>query len=493
MVDQSKIIQSANRMTQIIAENIETADTRKGGPLREIYIAAGSLVGSVLSEQNDALEQTNNLLAIEQNIDTVPDEAVDAVVSNWNVTRKSGSTSLGSIKISVNIQKQYFIPDDVAFSTASGLNYFAVTATTVPVEDVIEDVVSGTFYFFVSVRAEQAGKEYDIEAGTQLQTSILSGSLIIITAYNDFFNGSNSETSAELIARGKTLTSTRDLQSRTSINAFMQENFTSVKMVSVTGFQDIEMQRGMTSLGIKAGGPSDIYIKTDISVNSQEVSVTTDANGQFVVPSEFFPILRIQDFALQSDPINRIDVTNLIVGSSNQILEPRFARFTQYETITVDTGIPNANIVYTINLHPNIKVIDDFINADTRENLCSFMLVKSFIPVFVSTTIEFSVKSGADVADDDTIRQSLCDFINSINSGELYVSELIEVFHDFNIVNIELPLEITGIAYLPDGSTMQSSSANKLIFAPNIGLQFSENTYRFYCVKNDIDLIRNVV
>lgn len=491
-MDQELINESAERIKEIILENIETADVRKGSVLREIFVQAGASVRSALQEQIDNFEKTNSLKAIEENPADTSDAAVDAIVSNWSTTRKLGTIALGTIKLDVTTQKQYFIPTNVAFTTANGLNYFAVSATTIEAEDLFQDEVSGTFYFLVSVQAEAAGSEYEIEAGTQLQTNILSGSLILVSAYNDFFNGKDDETSTDLIARGKTAISTRDLVSRTSINAFFQENFSDIFMSSVTGFQDREMQRGVNTIGVKSAGPVDIYIKTDSSVNSKEIETTTDANGLFSVPIENSPILRVKDFALKSNPEERFEVEDLLVSSQNN-LAPKFARFSQFESIQVQTDQISKNIIYTINIHPNIKAVDDFINGDTRENLCTATIVKTFVPVFVSTTIKFSVKDATDVPTNDDIRIAICNFINSIDSGQLYVSQMIDIFHNFNIVNIELPLSVTGKMYKPDGTVETKTSSNKLSFDDQISLQISQNTYRFYCVKSDIALERSVI
>ena len=79
------------------------------------------------------------------------------------------------------------------------------------------------------------------------------------------------------------------------------------------------------------------------------------------------------------------------------------------------------------------------------------------------------------------------------DSGQLYVSQMIDIFHNFNIVNIELPLSVTGKMYKPDGTVETKTSSNKLSFDDQISLQISQNTYRFYCVKSDIALERSVI
>jgi hypothetical protein len=420
-------------------------------------------------------------------------ELVDGIMSNFFISRKDGSKAEGIIKVEVDEQRNYFVAEGSIFSTTSELNYLVTQDYSIASDELFSISGSDNYFFFLNVIAEEVGSNYIVASGTIMETTILAGNLVRAETFNDFTGGVNQETNEELVVRAPTSLGTRDFSSRQSISSLLQEQFPSIRQITVVGYNNREMQRNKNNIGMKIGGPVDIYVRTATDPLTKTIEKTADSNGKIVlsdVVSGEVPLLRVRNFAKKTDPLTTY--TSFSINIDSEQGEAIYYRFSIHEQIEVDVGedYKNEDLILTIDYIPNIDDIQEYAVDEEVENLRSDSLVKSYMPCFVSMEIHYQATGDA-VELEAQMTSELLNYINTYDQDILYVSKIIDRLHALNITNIILPLEITGTFYLPDGETLVVTSEDHIKIEDDYDLGVSKKTYRFFATPSDITLIKS--
>ena len=483
-MNQEKIEQARSLLLEIVNENFPDVDTRKGTVIYEylVSILATGLAG--INEEIDKFKSVNSLSAIATN-NTIDDSTVDAILSNWFISRKSGTKAKGLIKIEFNTSRDYFLPANTLFLTDKKIPFVSTVDNTILAENLSVESVS-TYSFIINIEAQEIGATSLVTDGTSFITSILPGNIVSITAVNDFFIGTDNESNIDLYNRAKSLITTRDLVSKKSITGFMLENFPEVKQIKVIGYNDREMQRDVNNIGLKTGGKVDILVRTP-EVNSGIIEGTTDGTGKLIIDTNISPILRIQNYALKTIPGSLLSDFTITVQSTKIGLLDKWSRFSKYEKITLNTTKLNQDIIVYYNYIPLIDDIQILIDSSEIKNMAADNLVKCYMPCFLGFTINYS----GTISDPNNVKKQISTYINNYDLDIFRVSKLIDnILNNTEIEYIELPLVLTGQYYLPNGNIFTVTSDNQISINENIDLGISNNTYRFYNLTSDIQLVQ---
>lgn len=491
MVDQSKLQESKDLIIKIINDTYPNLDTRRGTVINELIAGIAALGYAMISEDINSFENKMYLQSALTNPESIDGATLDAMLSNFLITRKHGSKAQGIVKIEVDESRGYIIDIGSEFKTVEGLIY--TSKETVHIEEEALYQKDDLYYFFVDVEAEAEGGKYTIGFGTVLNTEILSGSFVSAEAFNDFHSGIDQESNEELLKRTNISLGVRALSHRQAISTILQEQFPEIRQLTAIGYNDREMQRDKNNIGFKVGGKADIYIRTSEAPLTKSIAKTTDANGNATLSSldlGEIPILRVANIALAASPINIYENFSISVQSGKG--EPVFFRFSVNEIIVVHTDFISQDILITVDYLPFIKEIQSYVNNEDVEYIRSDTLVKSYMPCFISLTVSY--QSNVDNSEtEEAIRSTLINFINSYDEDVMYVSKIIDKLHDISIVNINLPLEITGTFHLPDGTQQVITSENHIEIDDNFNLGVSKKTYRFFITPSDISLNKESV
>lgn len=261
-------------LIDLIRSEYPHLDLRRGTVLRDILIRPAA---SVYALNTDRLEDLRGKMSL-QTLSTDPDADpadIDAILSNFNVTRNSGTVSQGKILVRVDASRSYTISSGFAFSTVEGLTFVTPQTYQVgPDADTLYGEIPLTqsndgsyYYFIIDVVAEDVGSQYNITHGTALDVVGTMYGFVSAEAYSTFRDGLDEEGIQAVIARLPAAISYRALESRTSIDAKLRDQFdgTDVRIqeISVQGYGDrTQLRDKHNPMGFAVGGRVDICART---------------------------------------------------------------------------------------------------------------------------------------------------------------------------------------------------------------------------------------
>jgi hypothetical protein len=525
------ISQARAKVKAILQERVPNMDLRRGGPMNDLLLNGVALGLALVEQRISEFATTQSLLNAQQaGVDwtTIDPTVIDAILSNWFITRKEGGYSRGLVQVIVSYNKLYFVPKDFQFTTVDGTAYITETAFTVqypsdttpadsiPLRDY--DTANGLYFFTIPVVALNVGLN-DISAGTALSVPIaFDNKYLSASAYSNFSGGAAPETTEALIARSKDAITLRNNLSKKAISANLKDQFPTITDIGIIGYGDREQLRDLTSgLNVHLGGKVDIFPRTGTYPTVAIIDRTFDNSGKIVLspfgpntdPSPIYQVkgvfltseadkyLNYSDVTLDTDAftVTREPLTEFftIANVPDVTLAPLATAFSPLEQITIQaTDVATyANQSMTLVLSGLFGVMDiyNFVISDTNRVIAADQLVRAPIPCFVTVPLKYAMDNTGTVIDTAALTQAIQDYINSIPMGsELYVSKIIDLAHSAGVSKVKLPLTVTGSILAPDGSTISLSSSDSLVVPNRFSLGMSAKNTAFFIDQNSITL-----
>jgi hypothetical protein len=207
----------------------------------------------------------------------ISDNAVDDILANIFVTRRTGSKAQGTVRLFFLTPLSTSVPQGTIFTSQAGQTFFAIADQTITQAGMSLNQSGDFFFFDVTVQAESEGDAFNVAAGdiNQIQDGVVVG-VVQIANPSPFGTGLPRETNDEVIERAKLAITERSLVTNPGIQAVLRDEFPEVVDFATTGFGDPEMIRDrLTGTGLafngqslgnatelSIGGKVDIYIKT---------------------------------------------------------------------------------------------------------------------------------------------------------------------------------------------------------------------------------------
>jgi hypothetical protein len=250
-------------------------DLRRGTVLRDLLLRPAATTVARDEALMEELRQKQSLVALAESGSTVSPDDVNAILSNFNMERYGGAYAAGQVKVHVAQDRAYTLGAESGFTSLAGAQYLTLATVTVRStpdtlagEQQLHQSEDGTyFYFFVEVRAALPGAAYTLQAGDALDTSSSLYGFVTASAYSDFTAGFDDETIQEAITRIPAALSQRALESRTSIEAKLRDQFGGasfrIQELAVQGYGDpAQLRDKHNPMGFAVGSRVDIYAKT---------------------------------------------------------------------------------------------------------------------------------------------------------------------------------------------------------------------------------------
>jgi hypothetical protein len=516
---------TVDRLAAFISQNYADIEVGPGSVISELLI---KLAASILNEQYNtvaSLQQSAHISnALSSSNDTYS-PIMDAVASNYNVSRSSGAYVTGKIKVTVSSSTEYNLRSGFVFvQPGLNLNYSLVTDTRVvgtksstTLNEVQLFSANGLYYFILDVIAENVGPQYQVPSGTvfSLAPGAYLNKFVKAEAYGNFSSGKSVDTDKELIAKIKTSLGNSRPVSSAGIAKKFSEKFPSFQYLSVCGANDPEMSRSKQNvLGISTFGKADVYVRssvglelthitkqaTKIADNTWRVQLyNTDVPGfyaiQSIIPTSsqvnlggtLLPTSVVYGFSIYPEARNN----EIISTSYNQSVSN--ARFTKYQTATVIFSYADpeniainqsASFELHISNQPHIAAMQDVLLSDSDRLACADYLVKAVVPCMVSLNINLVKKRVTDTFESLNIQQlkkDLFTYINTIPFGEeLHASALIDICHNYDIRRVDLPIAMEGNIICPDGTTISLKDSDVLKIPTEISRGVTPRTTAYF-------------
>lgn len=184
------------------------------------------------------------------------DEA-DSLGANFFVSRQTGKFAGGTVRVYFSAPQSASVNASNYCTSRSGLGYFPTANQSISVDEMLFNVEGNNYYFDITVVAEQAGDQYNIDAGEIVSIAGLNSAVKVANKVR-FSNGIQAEDAPTYIARVQQSITERSLVTKRGIVTQLTQNFPEMTRLNVVGFNDPEMQRDIVeadSIGpIKAAG-----------------------------------------------------------------------------------------------------------------------------------------------------------------------------------------------------------------------------------------------
>lgn len=490
-----------NVIAQLVKENNASVDTKRG-VIHDLVVHFSALLGAAKDKEIDRLRRSMSMKSILADPLLADTDIVDAVLSNYRVTRTESAASTGEVTIVVSTQSALTLPAGTLFTvggtvfslaTTSGISVRTSTAQVSSADDrVLELLQDGSYAFTVPVIASTAGAIAMIKRSATVSVSPQPLTFVNAYAANDFSTGTAAETNAQLMNRFQEGLAAKAWSNRVNISAMIKAEaaYSSVSAVSVIGMSDAEMKRDQHSiLPISLGGRSDIYVRsaqtpsaTNAQITATFVSKTLDATTgacvggtwQFGVTAAeipgFYEIARVA-LTTAGATDTGYEVTSIVRGydlgtddPAPDITSAKEAAFSKYQTATIqfldtDTDVTSAvagttQVTYDVTFShmPLISSLQDFCGGRDVRNPAGDVLVKGAVPCILS--LNFTIKKPVTESepDLDAIRSALVLNINALGFAKrLHASRVADVVSSF----------------ITDGSALSSIDMFGRIIAPS--------------------------
>lgn len=454
----------------------------------------------------DRYQSARSLKKIEEDPTLADDAVVDEVLSNWGVTRKTGTQASGSVTIELSKAQTITVPEGSIFQS-NGKNYVAsasfiartaASQVSVATDRLLVALSNGNWAFTVDVVAEVVGSDYKLNAGDLITPVRRLANYVTSYATSSFDDGTNVETNTELLTQLQNGIAAKTLSNRATMKALISSlaEFSTVTNQSIVGFGDSEMIRDQHSvLPISFGGRVDWYLRTQRPLKKTTTSVEatlieivggTTSLWQFSLGKDVFPglyevtglrnvgdSLLNEGFEITSDS-RGYDLT--ADGFLPDIKSVEEAAYSAFQTTTIqflDTTSATSGLAigdkkqYSCEISgmPLIKELQAYLSSREVRSYAADVLVKAPIPCFVEVSLNINKTVSEPEPDIAGIKNAIVNEINDTGfTGRLDASLLIDRVHGFIANETSVTdLELLGRLRRPDGVVNYLKSSNAIV------------------------------
>lgn len=279
---------------QILAAQFPDLDLREGTGIRDLVIRPSATLLAMINQALLFYFEQNTLTNVD---DTTDQTFVDAILSNWFLSRKLGVEAVISARLYFSKAKTVNLYTDIFFSPDGTLLYYPAAAVSYASSQLTLDSSSNQYYFDVELIAAAPGTQYNITSGSLLYFSNFDPYFLHAEVNYLVTTSENIESNTEFITRAQTAISSRNLINNPSIASNLTNYFSSLTTILCQGYSDPKMSRDMVSVNspgvttpiwVHQGGMVDVYC--DVPLSSSITQLTLDANGNCIISGACYDI-----------------------------------------------------------------------------------------------------------------------------------------------------------------------------------------------------------
>ena len=530
-LSQEKVEQARALLVQSLREKSPSLEFRRG-VIHDIIIHLESVIHAAQETYADKFRKSGSIKEISADPSIADNTLVDAVLSNFLITRKVSNRSTGSIIIKITDPILLVVAQGSSFTYLS--KSYSVTSSfatktnaldvSFPTDRLLNYTGDGYYSFTVDVQSDNIGEEFSLPQGSLLSPNFTIPGFISAHALNDFFSGKAEETNKELLLRLKDGITSDGFSNKSAIASLIKKNYPTVMDVAAIGFGDPEQIRYHGIMPISEGGKLDLYIKSEgipanINIDVSAVLIGFRVEGeiwQASIPASkaynFYDIVRVVKKAEEANfgiangygvlSISRsYDVTSSGDTFVPEIEKPAEGSFSKYQTATVtflDTdneGVSplgtRADYSLTLRYQRNVKEIQDFLNSPTVRPMSFDVLVKGAIPLDLKIAIIISNRDASYVVDTSVISYAVSSYVNNLKMNQpLYKSDIISVIHGLleseqSVMSVDMRGKVT----YPTGAVKYINAPDVLTIPNDTQNMVTSRTTAIFLNKSDVTVV----
>lgn len=529
VLDADLVDQQSAEMTARLQEYDPSLDLRLG-VFQDILVSYNGMLGAQRQDQINQYLRGRSLLDIEADPDLADQDLVDAVLSNFRLTRLEGSLATGEVTVVMTSSTTVTVAQGSVW-VADGREFVTPRVFTAKLESeqinddgdrLLTQTSTGTWAFTIILEAVEPGTEWALRKNTVVVPAQVPTGFLTAVAASDFTGGTAAETNAELLDRFQEGVAARAPSNRVNMRAMLraESDFAGVVTSSVIGYGDAEQLRDRHWIfPVSGGGRADWYIRTQdnlyhLTMTKTAVLVEVTAGGVGVWQLSFghdeapgfYEITDIRPtgavavggFTVSSDT-RANDLTG--TGFIPDVVTVAEGAYTRFQTAVVrfnDTDTDVAGLIagataeydVTVSCLPLIGAIQDFVSSREISHHAADVLIKAPVPCFVGINFDIHKRSGETDPDLAAIRAALCTEVNSVGFiGRLDASRLTDVVHNY-LTNDQTvsAIDLIGRIRYPGGAIVYLRNSETMTVPDDPANMVTARTVQFFVDPEDIGI-----
>lgn len=490
----------------------------------------GGLVGELLAvtlaavdDRIDRYRRSGSLLVASENPEAFDADALDALVSNFRLSRLAGRKSTGRVTLVVRALVPVSVPAGFAFRAGAAV-YVTETAFAgrVSADQVVADTDrlvaptgDGRYSFDIEVAAESEGATGAVPRGEAVIPQSPIAGVTEAFAADDFAGGVAEETNDQLLTRALTGVSGRGPANRLGVTALLTQDETVgplLSAVSVTGFGDEEQARYHGLRAIAHGGRADVYVRpsagpTDVTHElSAVLTATTNSTGSggtwsvSLSAAEYGGAYGVTAVAGSSAPDT--DVYDILDVEQSWAPDERLdietateAAYTAVQTARVLFAAPvgsyavgDTRTVYvTVRTATGVVETQALLLASDTRPTAGDLLARAAVPCRVRLAVAVDTPAGKTV-DEAAVAAAAAGVVNGTGfTGRLYASQLVRAINDALADGQAVgDWALSGVIDAPTGDRLSvvDKTTLEVPWRPDVGVTY--RTTAFYLSAADV-------
>lgn len=521
-LDPSAVASALEASAALVAEIHPTADL-KGGPLRDLVVYPHAVLATSLRADLAAYLSARSLSLAAADPAGADPSVVDAILSNFLVTRSPASSASGEVVVVVSTDATVVVAAGAVF--AAGASRYVTTRAYVAKAEpglvvgagdrLITRLTGGGYAFTVPVVASSAGASGYLKKDAALLPLSPPPGFVRAYAASDFAGAADAETTRALLARLPEAVSARCPANRAGAAALLR-GAVDFAALSVVGCGDAEMTRDRRPpFPAPSGGRVDWYVRTQRPLLRTGLDVTAtlvgwDASGdgvwQFSLGRDaapgFYEVRNVRPagsdpasvaggYAVVSDERTldfsdddpAPDALGVVEGAYSRY-QAATVRFTA-PAVGLSAGATAAFRAEAVG-QPSVAACQAAALDRATAVAGSDVLVRAAVPCFVSVSLRAHAKDAAAV-DPAAVASAVADAVNASGfAGTLYASDLLAAARSALGGAGVSGVDLFGRVRRPDGTDAYVRSPEALEAPDEPSRCVSPRTVAFYCDPADV-------
>jgi len=531
-LDVDAVAAMGTKLAQYMQERHPEVELTRG-VFHDLVLYFNAVLNTAIQENIDRVRQSQSLAAIAANPELADSEIVDQVLSNYNLTRDSGSPAAGTATIIFNLPLVTTIGAGGAF-TANDVTFVNDDAYTIlppggvataATDRVMIPVGDGTYAANIVLRATTIGTAGNIRRGTTLQPNFVLNNGSRAYAAIDFTGGRAALSNVDYLAKLSDGLAAKTIGGRQSYAALLraQPAFQNILHVSPLGYGDPEQHRDQHSLfPVSGGGKVDVYVQSNMYALSTTHLLeatyieSTAAGGKWQIAIDkntsagFYEVETITKpnppaadagYAIVAD-IRNVDVVGVpFVPDIRYLYEGTYSRYQTVVVQFIDPDTPTGPLTpntsralyaVTVRHMPLTAEINDFLTSRDVRARGADILVKAAVPCFTKISFEVLTESSVPLSGDTivNIKNAIVAEIAKIGfSGQLNSSIIDKATHTYLTGRQAIgQVDMFGRIRRPDGQNVYLRDPHRLVIPHDPARLVTGRTTAFLVGPDDISV-----
>lgn len=190
------------------------------------------------------------------NLASLSDDEVDALMGNFFEARRAGGYAVGAVRAYFAAPQHVNVTLVNIAQSRGGNRYLVTRPQQITAEQMLLNVEGAEYYFDINYVGELRGDEYNIDRGEIISVSNLP-SATRVTNPRRFTGGVARESNAAYVARVQQGSSDKTLTTAPGITSVLTDNFPTLRQLFEVGYGDPEMKRDVLQGGSLGAIPED--------------------------------------------------------------------------------------------------------------------------------------------------------------------------------------------------------------------------------------------